>query len=295
MVEGVVIRDAGNHAFVPHASHGITFIDPIAFDVENEPYWWDEPAESDDTSNDTHDLVWDGAVAALVRQGFAGNNFRLAAFALGNGENVTVTNSVAVGLEGEAGIDRSGFHWPESAGAAWTFENNIAHNNEANGIFVWQNSPIRHDIDDFTAYYNAGAGVNHGAYGNSYQYSGLTLLDNGLAVLSHALGEESEGADAQTWTSLTTDGAALLIDEHQTEAEAPVRFVGCDFGTVIVADGDGAQPSLYEFVDCGLEPEAFDLDEAQSGSVFRVQREDGTAFELRGDGTVTEIETFYSG
>ena len=295
IVEGVVISDADNHAFVPHASHGITFQDTIAYDVYNEPYWWDEPAEEEDTTNDTHDLVWDRAVAALVRQGFAGSNFRLSAFALGNGENVTVTNSVAVGLEGEEFSDRAGFNWPESGGAVWTFENNIAHNNGSNGIFVWQNNSERHDIDDFLAYYNGGAGVSHGAYGNSYQYNNLTLQENGLAVISHALGEENPDQDAQTWTSITTDGAVLIIDEHQTEPEAPVRFVGCDFGEVIVADAEGAAPSLYEFIDCGLEPEDFDLGEAHPEGIFRVQQADGTAYELSGDGTVTDIETFYSG
>jgi hypothetical protein len=295
LVEGVVMRDAKNHAFVPHASHGITFEDTIAFDVENEPYWWDEPPELEDTVNDTHDLVWDRAVAALVRQGFAGNNFRLAAFALGNGENVTVTNSVVVGLEGDPFVDRSGFHWPESAGAVWTFENNIAHNNEVGGIFVWQNNSERHDITNFTAYYNGGAGVNHGAYGNSYQYNDLTLLENGVSVISHALGEENPDQDAQTWTSITTGGGELIIDEHQTEPEAPVRFVGCDFSRVVVTDADGEAPSLYEFVDCDLAAEDFDLEEAREDSVFRVQNEDGTAFELTGDGTVTEIEPFYSG
>jgi hypothetical protein len=295
VIEGVVIRDADNHAFVPHASHGMTFQDTIAFNVANEPYWWDEPAEEEDTTNDTHDLVWDRAVAAGVRQGFAGNDFRLAAFALGNGENVTVTNSVAVGLEGEQFTDRAGFSWPESAGAVWTFENNIAHNNGSNGIFVWQNNSERHDIDDFLAYYNAGAGVSHGAYGNSYQYTDLTLLQNSVAVVSHALGEDNPDHNAQTWTSLNTDGGTLVIDEHQTEPEAPVRFVDCDLDEVIVADADGGTPSLYEFVGCGLEPEDFDLDEAHPEGIFRIQRADGTAYELSGDGTVTDIEAFYSG
>jgi hypothetical protein len=295
VVEGVVMRDTNNHAFVPHASHGITFKDTIAFDVENEPYWWDEPAEEEDTTNDTHDLVWDRAVAALVRQGFAGNNFRLAAFALGNGENVTVTNSVAVGLEGDPGVDRSGFHWPESAGATWTFENNVAHNNGSNGIFVWQNNSERHDINDFLAYYNGGAGVSHGAYGNSYQYNRLTLIENGWAVISHALGEENPDQDAQTWSSIATSGAELIIDEHQTEPEAPVRFIDCDFGLITVTDEGGEAPSLYEFVNCDLDADVFDLDEAREDSIFRVQNEDGTTFELTGDGAVTEIEPFYSG
>ena len=292
MIEGVVIRDAGNHAFVPHASHGITYRDTIAYNVLNEAYWWDPPPEEEDMVNDTNDLVWDRAVAAGVDLGVPGNRFRLAGFYLGNGQNVTLTNSVAVGVQGESGGDRSGFIWPESAQSVWTFENNIAHNNQANGIFVWQNNSDRHDVGPFTAYYNDGAGVNHGAYENSYQYSDLTLLENGLGVVSHAFGTESEGTDTQIWSNLVTDGAILYIDEHATESEVPVRFINCDFGQVVVADEE-AEPSEYDFVDCGLEPDQFDLSEANPNAVFRVQRDDGTAYELRGDGTVSEIPAFY--
>lgn len=296
MIEGVVIRDAGNHAFVPHASHGITYRDTIAYNVLNEAYWWDEPVKPDgddrDITNDTNDLIWDRAVAAGVNLGVPGNRFRLAGFYLGNGENVTITNSVAVAVQGESGADRSGFIWPESSEAVWLFEDNIAHNNKANGIFVWQNNADRHDVERFTAYYNDGAGVDHGAYENSYQYTDLTLLENGLGVISHAFGDESEGTDTQVWSNIVTGGATLYIDEHATESEVPVRFVNCDFGQVVVADA-GGEPSEYDFVDCGLEPDQFDLSQAIPDGVFRVQRADGTAYELRGNGTVSEIPAFY--
>ncbi len=293
VVEGVVIRDAGNHAFVPHASHGITFTDTIAFNVRNEAYWWDPAPEEEDMSNDTVDLMWDRAVAAGVDLGVSGNRFRLSGFYLGNGVNMTVRDSVAVGVLGESGSESSGFIWPEDAGAVWVFEDNIAHNNLANGIFVWQNNSETHPVDRFTGYYNGVSGVEHGAYENSYQYSDLTLLENGAAVISHAFGEESEGGDTQTWTNITTNGGTLVIDEHATESEVPVRFRNCDFGLVVVEDQGGSEPSEYDFVDCGLEPENFDLSGAFHAAVFRVQREDGTAYQLTGDGTVTEIEPFY--
>ncbi len=298
IIEGVVIRDAGNHAFVPHASHGITFRDTIAFNVLNEAYWWDEPPEPDgddtDPLNNTNDLIWDRAVVAGLDLGTPGNRFRLAGFYLGNGENLTMTNSVAVGVKGESGADRSGFIWPESAEAVWVFEDNIAHNNAANGIFVWQNNSDRHDVERFTAYYNSGAGINHGAYENSYQYKDLVLRENGLGVISHALGTESEGTDTQTWTNVQTDGGVLYIDEHATESEVPVRFVECDFSQVVVADEE-EEPSEYDFVNCGLAPEQFDLSEAHPDARFRVQSSDGTAYELRGDGTVSEIDAFFEG
>jgi hypothetical protein len=177
----------------------------------------------------------------------------------------------------------------------WVFENNIAHNNLSNGIFVWQNNSEVHPVDGFIGYYNGVAGIQHGAYENTYQYEDLTLLENGVAVISHALGGESDDgkADTQTWTDIVSNGGTLFIDEHATAPEVPVRFMNCDFAAVVVDDEGGSEPSEYDFVNCGLEPDSFDLSSAFESSVFRVQNEDGTAYELQGDGTVTEIPPFY--
>jgi hypothetical protein len=297
IVEGVVVRDAGNHAFVPHASHGITFRDTIAFNVLNEAYWWDPAQDEEDTSNDTNDLVWDRAVVAGLDLGVDGNRFRLSGFYLGNGTNVTITNSVAVGVKGEEFSESSGFIWPEGAGAVWLFENNVAHNNLSNGVFVWQNNSEVHPVDGLIAYYNGKAGIEHGAYENSYQYADLNLVENGAAIISHALGSESaEGeADTQTWTNIVSNGGELFIDEHATQPEVPVRFMNCDFGVVVVADGDGGVPGDYDFINCDLQPEEFDLESAYGSSIFRVQNADGRAYQLRGDGTLTEIEPFFEG
>lgn len=297
IIEGVVIRDAGNHSFVPHASHGITFRDTIAYQVLNEPYWWD-PTTDDPSmpSNDTEDVLWDRAVAAGVDFSGAGNEFRMTGFTLGDGENMTITNSVAVGIQGERGFDRSGFSWPEGAQSTWTFENNVAHNNEAHGIFVWQNNSATHLIDGFTAYYNAGAGIEHGAYENAYVYQDLVLLENQkAAIVSLAQGEPGESAETQIWQRIRTDQAVLGISEHALEGETPVRFVDCDFSEVIVDEIEGEARSQYDFVDCGLEPEQFDLEGAHGDSRFRVQRADGSAYELHGDGTVRDIDAFYEG
>ena len=290
IVDGLVVRDAKNHAFVPHMSNGITFRNTIAYNVGGEAYWWDEGDTSDD-------IVFDKTVAALVRQASGGENHRMSAYFLGAGDRVTVTNSVAVGVQNdEGGADRSGFIWPEDAEATWTFRNNRAHNNDANGIFVWQNNELPHVIDGFIAYYNSDAGVEHGAYTNSYVYKNLILLNNGTAIHSHAMGEPGDaGADTQIWSKVKTNGGTLYIDEHAREAERPVRFVDCDFGRVQVDDSEGAEPSRYDFIRCGLEPSDFDLSGAQAGSVFRVQRSNGTAYRITGSGAVTSIPAFYNG
>ena len=119
-----------------------------------------------------------------------------------------MTNSVAVGVQNdEGGADRSGYIWPEDAEATWTFRNNRAHNNDSNGIFVWQNNEMPHVIEAFIAYYNADAGVEHGAYTNSYVYKNMVLRGNGTAIHSHALGEPGDaGADTQIWSNIKTGG-----------------------------------------------------------------------------------------
>ena len=291
LVEGVVVRDTKNHAFVPHNSHGITFRDTIAYNVHGEPYWWDDPAPGQ--TNETSDLLFDHVVAARISRSNPGENHRLTAFYLGKGSNTSVINSVAVGMQGETGADRSGFLWPENSQGTWTFRDNVAHNNEGNGIFVWQNNHMLHVIDGFTAYYNRDAGVNQGAYTNSYQYRRLVLLGNGVAVHSHALGEPGDGGvSMQLWSNIRTDGGGLYIDEHTLPAEAPVRFTDCDFGHVEVDDQGGEAPGVYDFVRCGLEPSDFDLTRAMPGGVFRVQRADGSAYRLTSDGKVTSIPAF---
>jgi hypothetical protein len=289
IVDGVVIRDTKNHAFVPHGSHGITIRNSIAYNVRGEAFWWDE-------QDATNDLLLDRVVAAGVSKASGGENHRMSAFFLGVGNNVAVTNSVAVGVRNdEKGANRSGFIWPEDSEATWTFLDNRAHNNESNGIFVWQNNELPHVIDGFIAYYNDGAGVEHGAYGNSYVYKNLVLRNNGVAVISHALGERGSNTDTQVWANIETGGGVLFIDEHVTDPERPVRFVNCDFGEIVVDDQGGPAPSHYDFVNCGLEPGDFDLGNARSDGVFRVQRSNGTAYRLTGNGSVTAIAKFYNG
>jgi hypothetical protein len=288
VVDGVVIRDTKGHAFVPHESTGITFKNVIAYNVRGEAYWWDPG----DTATG---ILFDRAVAANVRGANGGENHTLGAFYLGIGANVSVTNSVVVGMQRETGANRSGYIWPEDDEATWLFKGNTAHNNQVNGIFVWQNNEDKHVIEDFTAYYNGQSGIEHGAYTNSYVYNGLTLLDNGTAIHSHANGKPGSGGwtDTQVWANVVTHGGTLFVDEREGSPDRPVRFVDCDLGNVVVRDTGGNQPSAYDFIRCGLEPGDFDLSGAKSNSVFRVQRANGTAYRITKSG-VTSIAAFYT-
>ena len=290
IVEGVVIRDAANHAFVPHASHGITFRDTIAYTTVNEAYWWDA-AFREGPSNASDDIRFDHVVAAGVTTEGEGS-----AFALASGEGNALVDSVAVGVVGR-GHSLSGYHWPGTEKAVWLFEGNVAHNNTGHGIRVWQNVSAAHVIERFTGYYNGLAGILHGAYVNSYVYRDLTLLDNGfrldsdVAVQANAAGRPtSDGTTSrQEWDGIVSDGAAIVLGRHALPPQAPVRFVDCDFAEVIVGEGPN-NFSEWEFVDCAIAPEDVVVRNINEGSVLRVQDGD-VAWQLTTNG-VTTIEPF---
>jgi hypothetical protein len=297
LVEGVVVRQSGNRAFVPHASHGITFRDTIAYDVWEDPYWWDER-----TPNQTHDTVFDHAIAAVVQDDPDHRGYTLSGFVLGEGRNNSITNSVAVGVRNKG----AGFQWPSGANSAefnvWRFEDNIAHNNKPNGIFVWQNDDNCHVVENFVGFRNGRAGVNHGAYNNDFVYDHAVLFENeGGAIRQHAGPKVSSDCVAtdgysQAWRGLKADGV-LRFDSHSQPWGRPLLLKDCVLAGVIV-DG-GQNPTTADFVDCvrpngaDLEPVDFELVKTEPGMTLRVQRRDGRAFRLDHLGNVTPIAAFY--
>ena len=280
LVEGVVARDCGSHAFVPHMSHGITIRDCIAYEVFEEPYWWD-PDET------TDDLLIDGCVAASVHFDPETRGYRLAGFVLGKGRGLELRGCVAFAVHGNR--NSSGFVWPEAPSGLWTFQDNLAHNNEFSGIFVWQNVGEPHRIQRFTAYHNGAAGIIHGAYANAYHYEDLDLEDQPLAIDLIAVGRPDPHGDSQSWTDVR--GGALHSGGHNLPGTTPVLFRRCSFpGGVTLDEGDG-DPGPLDFVECGLEPPDFDVVSLDPATVVRVQRRDGTAFELTAAG-VRDIAPF---
>jgi hypothetical protein len=288
VIEGVVVSHTGNHAFVPHESHGVSFTDCISYDTFDEAYWWDE-------EDSTHDVSWIGCVAAHVRVDPDFRGFRLTGFLLGRGQNVSAVGCVAVGVLGNE--ESSGFRWPElpnGTEGVWDFRNCVAHNNSRNGIFTWQNtSQPGHVIDGFTAYRNGFAGIDHGAYENKYRYQRTTLFENNLGVLCHADSKAAAGPDdglvfadiniiaLDVGIELTgtngTPAHPVLFRDMTIQAPTPLR---------IEADkGEGARIDRFER--CGLEPEEVDFVAARSGSEFTFVRADGSSWTLDSNGTTS--------
>jgi len=170
VVRGVVVRDCGSHAFVPHLSHGIKFLECIAFNAAESAYWWDP-------GDPSHDILYDRCVAARIRNRAGDANFRLTGFLLAKGDGNSARGCIAAGVGGTS--ESSGFFWPGARSeGTWGFTDCVAHNNRNNGIFVWLNSSHVHDVERFVGFHNGRAGIHQGAYGNGFRYLDSLLYGN---------------------------------------------------------------------------------------------------------------------
>jgi hypothetical protein len=242
LVEGVVIRDAGSHAFVPHLSNGIAFRDCISHDTYEDAYWWDDPPDTRTAGDPSHDILYDRCVASQVRHDPPYRGYRLAGFFIGAGRGNVARDCVAVGVHGAT--DASGFEWPEGSEGVWKFTGCVAHNNTEHGIFTWQNTGLVHVISDYVGYHNTEAGISHGAYQNPYVYRDSVLYGNGYAAVAvHA----TASSKPLSFANLVCDGAGLsdylvVAERHEPRLEvgAPTTFTGCSFR--------GARKAAFGFV-----------------------------------------------
>jgi hypothetical protein len=304
---GTVIRDTGSHAYVPHETNGVTFWDTISYNIAEDAYWWD-------LRTPTHDALWGHAAAGLVKADPPFRGYRLSGFAVGAGSNNTVFDSVAVGVQGN--VDASGFQWPEGSSSVWLFEGNVAHNNKENGIFVWQNTASAHVVPRFVAYHNGGAGIAHGAYNNAYVYDQITLYKNAggtgrnnAGVVLHAVSRPSGAEGALTFRDLLVDmegagPAALHITSHNMAAQNRGRLVRWNVAgytdRAVRIEETNNNRGWYDFI-CwavdgsrDLEASDFRLVRMAPESLLRVQRWDGSAYQIDSAFQVTPIAAFAS-
>ncbi|WP_354639108.1 hypothetical protein [Kitasatospora camelliae] len=273
VVEGVVVRDTGSHAFVPHASHGITFRSCISHDTWEDAYWWDGPIDTRTPQGPSDDIAYESCVASRTRLEPNPRAYRLTGFSLGAGKGGVARDCVAVGVQGATGA--SGYEWPETSEGVWTFERCLAHNNLQNGIFVWLNAEHHHTVTQFAAYHNGGWGIEHGAYLNDFDYTASVLYGNaagGVAV--HALGRDK----GTVFDGLLIDAAgqsdyAVATAKHQLAGE-PVTIGRCRLtgyrkaGIAFRATRDG-QPDDVLVLDCEFGGEEVWLD-PQAGEPKRI-------------------------
>jgi hypothetical protein len=215
LVEGTVVRDSGNRAYVSHMSHGVVYRDNVAYNVTGVAYWWDQGAE-----NASDDTIWDGNLAGRILAGEE-DEFTNSGYQLGLGEGNVANSNVAVGVLGSKNC--SGFNWPSQGSGIWEFQANVSHNNRCHGIFVWQNSAANHIINDFIGYRNGSMGVFHGAYKNDYVYTDLYLFENGDGgIEDSAFSHEAQpGLLQQTWSCVTVVGSPIALSISVSNAGNP--------------------------------------------------------------------------
>jgi hypothetical protein len=314
VVRGAVVIDTGSHAFVTHLTDGITFDRTIAYGTAETPYWWDvksneEPELPNDPSNQ---IVYDRAIAAGVIADGGTSSHRLAGFSLGCGSGNRVSGSVAVGVKGD--VQSSGFFWPEGANScsnAWTFTSNVAHNNLIDGIFVWQNDSEAHVVTGFTAYRNGGAGIEHGAYRNRFDFRSPVLAGNDLEpggrhgeVVQHTQSPSGlvlRFTGLNVATSAATSHALDIIDHRNFGPNVAFdRWVvtGPATDAVHIEESTAADHAGRGDFTCWtvrgaeLEPSDFMVRSMNPTSTYRVQRRNGTAYRLLPNGTAQTIAPF---
>ena len=247
IVEGVVVINGRNHAFVPHGSHGITFRNTIAKNITGDAYWWDPPGTNGSCSkgsgcshiDNSNDILYDHALADGVKGGR-----HVTGFLLGAGNNVTVKNSAAINIVGSPNNRFcSGFKWPEFTNGSsrgmnrvWKFTNNYSYSpSGCDGINVWQNDSFNHVVDGFS-----GGGIDHGAYSNQYVYRNVNVSD----VQVHAAG----------WTITNGSVGEVVAHRHRSTASPTVKFDNVKVGkfTIRNASNSGDVPGIYVFNGSGL-------------------------------------------
>jgi hypothetical protein len=272
VVQGVALHDTKNHAFVPHASMGVTFVDDLAYNVRNTAMWWDP-------KNITHQIptnntVIDHMLIARERQVVGSSGTRTSAFRMGFGAGNQLTNSVAVGLD--AKNESAGFFWSDNEGSdgEWLFNNNVSHNSHEQGIFVWQNSTQPHVIQNFTAYYDTGKGIDHGSYFNLYTYRDITLYGNaGGGLLLRAVNSHTNLHPERilSFTNVKIDAAgmsdyAVIIGGHNfgglTRPTPLVNFAmsGYALAAVQVQNTQLSKPDWVDFVNPTISGNGFWFD-----------------------------------
>jgi hypothetical protein len=288
LVEGNVMRDTGNHSYVPHVSHGIKFLDNIAYNVKETAFWWD-PGDS------THDVIYDHNIVANCQ--FIGGSLNMNAedaptfsssgFGLNTGDgNICKNNVVVAAGQGDA-AEGGAYNWEAVINeGVWIFTDNVAHNNGC-GLRVWQNSTRNHIVENFTCYHN-GVGMFHGAYANSYTYNGGIFYGNGLQIKA-----ASANTNRVRIENITIDGAGIIdygieVIHSPLPGNKPV-FVrnvtirGCKVAAVL----DSAAPEVHstDLIQCNIAGAIILHPDAAAGETIRIQPVTGQASQITKSGT----------
>lgn len=261
VVEGVVVLNGQNHAYVPHASHGITFRNIMAKNtLGTQAFWWNttrmSPCPSDSrgkcTLNDSHNISVDRALI----DGVTGPGTRIAAFAMGQGNNNSLTNSVTRNVGSSASC--SGYLWDADTHGDWFFSSNTAMSGPCErAIFHWQNREDGEVIQDF----KSNLQIDHGAYRNTHEYRNIDVP----IFVGHALG----------YTVRDSRIGHVILEKHPTTGGDPVEFINVTLDKISVRDAQG-DSGVYIFDETNITCGEVQLESAHSASKVIVNGVDCT-------------------
>jgi hypothetical protein len=272
VVDGCVMRDVDNHAYVPHVSNGITMTHNIAFNCMEAPFWWDLP-------DATHRTVWahnlvvtpkyvQGAISLDTK---GAPTFGTHAFVLSMGDDNRCDSNVVAGQQGLETVNAA-YDWEEMPiESAWIFKENTVHNSDC-GIRSWQNNGKNHVLEQ-TVIYNCKVGVLHGAYVNNYTYNGGYLYNS--VFEDHA----ASGANGVRIENLTLDGAARIpypfrMVEGPAKGSRPILMRNCIIkgGTKgAIENASTNAPKSLDMVQCEIGGDIQFAPDAGKEEVVRVQ------------------------
>jgi hypothetical protein len=312
VVEGVVVRESANYSFVPHATHGLTLRDCVAYHTGEHGYWWDPDTRDSYPHNASFDVTYDRCGAFKLRSEHFGNgsNHIANGFYLTQGEGNRVIGCVAAGQV--AGLNAGGFYGGANSNGRpgqWEFRDNVSHNNDSLGLYFWQNGTTdNHLLTSFVAYRNSRHGINQGAYRNPFRYRDVVLAENGRSQLrqqANGLWQRDLGTPSgYDRVVFDAGGSGPCIETYQTrgEFEHPIEFIDCRFhgGKVVEINEEKAERFHKElhFVNAlvdgrEMEPADILMTRNDTGTIVRVQRRDGRAWQMHADGSVSQIPAFH--
>lgn len=245
LIEGVVARRAGTHAFVVHFSHGVTLRDCIAYDSLNSGFWWDSGGNAFVQLDSTTDVLYDRCVAASLRAAYAHrhslNGFDLYDVSLGVGsERCQMTNSVAFDIHGHT--QGSGVKWQAPR---WDVFDMVVHHC-LRASYFWINASQR-DLFIRTRAYHCKDFLKFGAYLNdslvtdSFFESSENKAPLGLFALDRGINTGGLPQEHLRNVHRAVAGhPAFVVDHHRLEAIAPVYVRDCTF-----APGAGAIAAIH--------------------------------------------------
>lgn len=279
VVDGCVMRDIDNHAYVPHVSHGITMQFNIAYNCMDAPFWWDLP-------DATHRTVWTHNLVASPKY-YAGAisldtkgapTFGTHGFVLSMGDDNRCDSNVVAGQQGLETVTAA-YDWEEMPiESAWIFKGNIVHNSDC-GIRSWQNNGKNHVLEQ-TIIYNCKVGVNHGAYVNNYTYLGGYVYNS--VFEEHAAG----GENGVRIENMVLDGAGqvpypFIMIEGPAKGARPVMLRNCTIkggakGAILNASSNALKG--LDVIQCDIHGDMIIAPNAGSEEVIRVQPAKGPAY-----------------